>query len=72
VYSWGYGAEGRLGHGDTQDQTQPKLIKALLKEKIVTIAANGGQSFAITGKNFVLMLDGSSDFHKISKLAFAN
>ena len=28
VWSWGYGALGQLGHGDTQDQLLPKKVEA--------------------------------------------
>ena len=26
LYSWGKGRYGRLGHGDSEDQTKPKLV----------------------------------------------
>ena len=35
VFSWGYGAFGRLGHGDTEDQTLPKLIVPVLAKRVV-------------------------------------
>ncbi|EOD11773.1 hypothetical protein EMIHUDRAFT_357542, partial [Emiliania huxleyi CCMP1516] len=28
VWSWGWGASGRLGHGDEQNQWQPKKLEA--------------------------------------------
>ncbi|EOD20540.1 hypothetical protein EMIHUDRAFT_355119, partial [Emiliania huxleyi CCMP1516] len=28
VWSWGFGGQGRLGHGDSQDQLQPKKVEA--------------------------------------------
>ena len=29
LYTWGKGRYGRLGHGDSDDQMKPKLVKAL-------------------------------------------
>ncbi len=39
VYTWGFGAEGRLGHGDEEDQRLPKRVEALQGLDIVDIAA---------------------------------
>eukprot|EP01095_Lingulamoeba_sp_RSL-Kostka_P008375 TRINITY_DN2781_c1_g1_i1.p1 TRINITY_DN2781_c1_g1~~TRINITY_DN2781_c1_g1_i1.p1 ORF type:complete len:604 (+),score=224.26 TRINITY_DN2781_c1_g1_i1:84-1895(+) len=38
VYSWGQGINGRLGHGDEEDQLVPKVIEALLGKDIRAIA----------------------------------
>ena len=35
VYSWGYGGEGQLGHGDYQLQTMPAQIKRLQDQQLV-------------------------------------
>ncbi|KAL8140042.1 hypothetical protein V2J09_006063 [Rumex salicifolius] len=40
VFTWGKGANGRLGHGDTEDQKSPTLVEAL-KDKIVKTIACG-------------------------------
>ena len=29
LYTWGKGRYGRLGHGDSEDQTRPKLVRSL-------------------------------------------
>lgn len=39
VYSWGNGRYFRLGHGDTVDQSTPKLVQALAAEEIRLVAA---------------------------------
>ena len=48
VYSWGLGDSGRLGHGDEQDCTTPKLIKHLQSIKVCGIAAGAMHSLAVT------------------------
>ena len=39
VYSFGYGARGQLGHGDTSDQLVPKKIQGL--SDVADISAGG-------------------------------
>jgi alpha-tubulin suppressor-like RCC1 family protein len=39
LYSWGTGANGRLGHGDEDDQRIPKKVEFFRKMKVVDIAA---------------------------------
>ncbi|XP_061364263.1 PH, RCC1 and FYVE domains-containing protein 1-like isoform X2 [Gastrolobium bilobum] len=43
LYTWGKGANGRLGHGDTEDQKTPTLVESLKDRHIKTIAC--GSSF---------------------------
>ncbi|KAK3228813.1 hypothetical protein Dsin_000694 [Dipteronia sinensis] len=43
VYSWGKGANGRLGHGDTDDRNSPSLIEALRDKQVKSIVC--GTSF---------------------------
>ncbi|XVF69471.1 hypothetical protein PTKIN_Ptkin11bG0085000 [Pterospermum kingtungense] len=38
VYTWGKGANGRLGHGDTDDRNTPTLVEALKDKQVKTIA----------------------------------
>ena len=47
VYSWGKGDGGRLGHGDDQPKLEPTLVKALMREKILSIDCGAESSCAI-------------------------
>ncbi|KAK4773567.1 hypothetical protein SAY87_028586 [Trapa incisa] len=38
VYTWGKGANGRLGHGDTDDRNSPTLVEALKDKQVKSIA----------------------------------
>ena len=38
LYTWGKGRYGRLGHGDSEDQTKPKLVEALLGCRVIDVA----------------------------------
>jgi hypothetical protein len=38
LYTWGRGANGRLGHGDTDDQKTPTLVEALKERHVKNIA----------------------------------
>ena len=51
VVSGGCGGDGRLGHGDEEDQLLPKVIAALQGKRVVQISAGNGLSL-------VLMEDG--------------
>ena len=48
VYSWGFGGDGQLGHGDLEIQTSPRLIKALSFEGVREICAGENHSVALT------------------------
>lgn len=43
VYTWGKGANGRLGHGDVQDRHTPTLVEALKDKQVKSISC--GSSF---------------------------
>ncbi|KAJ7525724.1 hypothetical protein O6H91_17G063100 [Diphasiastrum complanatum] len=43
IYTWGKGANGRLGHGDMQDRHIPTLVEALKDKQVTHIAC--GSSF---------------------------
>lgn len=37
VYTWGKGANGRLGHGDTDDRNSPTLVEALKNKQVKSV-----------------------------------
>ncbi|KAG0614466.1 hypothetical protein M758_6G179200 [Ceratodon purpureus] len=43
VFTWGKGANGRLGHGDLEDRSTPTLVEALKDKQVKSIAC--GYSF---------------------------
>ena len=53
VWSWGWRASGRLGHGDTQNQLLPKKIEALAGQRVVAVSAGGSHSLALTADGAV-------------------
>ncbi|XP_021847694.1 PH, RCC1 and FYVE domains-containing protein 1 [Spinacia oleracea] len=46
VYTWGKGANGRLGHGDLEDRKSPTMVEAL-KERLVKSVACGSDMTAV-------------------------
>ena len=48
VWSWGFGASGKLGHGDQHTQLLPKKIDAFAGQRVVAVSAGGGHSLAVT------------------------
>jgi alpha-tubulin suppressor-like RCC1 family protein len=59
VFSWGYGGNGRLGHGIEQDEKKPKEIDALKGKGVILLAGGAYHSAAVTGLNFYLWLNRS-------------
>ncbi|XP_038720174.1 PH, RCC1 and FYVE domains-containing protein 1-like isoform X2 [Tripterygium wilfordii] len=47
VYTWGKGANGRLGHGDIEDRKSPTLLEALKDRHVKYIACGSNYSAAI-------------------------
>ena len=47
VWSWGSGSFGKLGHGDQQDQLEPKKIEAFTGQRIVAVSAGDFHSLAL-------------------------
>ena len=54
VLSFGSGVDGRLGHGDEDDQFEPEVIEALRGVRVVVIAAGGSHSMVLTDMGEVL------------------
>ncbi len=48
VFSWGYGEDGQLGHGDTSDNPLPREIVSFKHTRIASIAAGHSHSGAIS------------------------
>ena len=46
LYTWGKGRYGRLGHGDSEDQTKPKLVEALLGYRVIDVACGKYNKFS--------------------------
>lgn len=49
MYTWGEGAQGRLGHGSEESQTSPTQVEALHTERVVFIACGYVSTAAVTG-----------------------
>ncbi|GAB4861141.1 PH, RCC1 and FYVE domains-containing protein 1 [Ancistrocladus abbreviatus] len=47
VYTWGKGANGRLGHGDIEDRKTPTLVEALRDRHVKYIACGSNYTAAI-------------------------
>lgn len=47
VYTWGKGANGRLGHGDIEDRKMPTLVEALKDRHVKNIACGSNYTSAI-------------------------
>ncbi|XP_027343028.1 PH, RCC1 and FYVE domains-containing protein 1-like isoform X2 [Abrus precatorius] len=47
VYTWGKGANGRLGHGDSDDRNSPTLVEALKDKQVKSIACGTNFTAAI-------------------------
>ncbi|CAH9103196.1 unnamed protein product [Cuscuta epithymum] len=47
VYTWGKGANGRLGHGDMDDRNSPTLVEALKDKQVKSIACGTNFTAAI-------------------------
>ena len=48
VWSWGWGAHGQLGVGDTQDRELPTVIPELTGRDVVALSCGDRHSFAVT------------------------
>ncbi|CAN4117973.1 unnamed protein product [Withania somnifera] len=59
VYTWGKGANGRLGHGDTDDRNSPTLVEALKDKQVKSIACGTNFTAAICLHKWVSGIDQS-------------
>jgi hypothetical protein len=54
ICTFGFGQDGRLGHGDARDQNKPTMIVFDIKIKFVQVAGGAFHSLALTSKKFFL------------------
>lgn len=47
VYSWGNGADGRLGHGDDTEHLVPMQLGSLSNKKVISVACGSEHSCII-------------------------
>ncbi|KAE8720820.1 putative Minor histocompatibility antigen H13 [Hibiscus syriacus] len=59
VYTWGKGANGRLGHGNTDDKNSPTLVEALKDKQVKSIACGTSFTAAICLHKWVSGVDQS-------------
>ncbi|KAK6233521.1 hypothetical protein QUC31_005927 [Theobroma cacao] len=59
VYTWGKGANGRLGHGDTDDRSSPCLVEALKDKQVKSIVCGTSFTAAICLHKSVSSIDQS-------------
>ncbi|GAB1604494.1 E3 ubiquitin-protein ligase HERC2-like [Argonauta hians] len=68
LYTWGKGRYGRLGHGDSDDQTKPKVVEALKDYRVIDVACGSGdaQTLCITDDDSVWSW-GDGDYGKLGR-----
>lgn len=59
VFSWGRGANGRLGHGDTEDRNVPTLVEALKDKHVRNIICGSNYTTSICIHKWVSGVDQS-------------
>ncbi|XP_074577979.1 PH, RCC1 and FYVE domains-containing protein 1-like [Curcuma longa] len=59
VYTWGKGANGRLGHGDTDDRNSPTLVEALKDKRVRSVVCGTNFTAAICIHKWVSGVDQS-------------
>ncbi|GAB4835272.1 hypothetical protein Ancab_000181 [Ancistrocladus abbreviatus] len=59
VYTWGKGANGRLGHGNTEDRNAPTLVEALKDKQVKSVACGTNFTAAICLHKWVSGVDQS-------------
>lgn len=59
VYTWGKGANGRLGHGDIDDRNSPTLVEALKDKQVKSVVCGSSFTAAICLHKWVSGVDQS-------------
>ncbi|KAL1535700.1 PH, RCC1 and FYVE domains-containing protein 1-like isoform X1 [Salvia divinorum] len=59
VFTWGRGANGRLGHGDTEDRNVPTLVEALKDKHVRNISCGSNYTTSICIHKWVSGVDQS-------------
>lgn len=55
LFTWGDGMGGRLGHGDINDQCEPKQVLGLAGNRIVHVSCGGYHTAAVTAEHEVIV-----------------
>eukprot|EP00163_Fabomonas_tropica_P003533 TRINITY_DN1302_c0_g1_i2.p1 TRINITY_DN1302_c0_g1~~TRINITY_DN1302_c0_g1_i2.p1 ORF type:complete len:2219 (+),score=807.59 TRINITY_DN1302_c0_g1_i2:52-6657(+) len=50
VYTWGWGEDGRLGHGVEDNELTPRMVETLRGERVVQVACGGHHTLALTDR----------------------
>ena len=68
LLTWGKGRYGRLGHGDSEDQTRPKVVDHLRGYRVVDVACGSGdsQTLCLTDNGWVWSF-GDGDYGKLGR-----
>ena len=64
VYSWGYGGDGAIGHGDKKNVKSPKIVEGLKGENVVDVSCGREHSLVVTDKGVVYTF-GSDDYGQL-------
>ena len=51
LFTWGFGRDGQLGHGDTDDQEEPKLVNPISEfrsEHVIRVSMHDNKTVAVT------------------------
>jgi len=55
VFTWGYGSNGRLGHGEENDILEPTVVESLASEPAVQVSCGGHHTGVVTREGQVFM-----------------
>ncbi|SBT74620.1 guanidine nucleotide exchange factor, putative [Plasmodium ovale] len=65
MYSWGYGANGRLGLGDIRNYNTPQLVKRLQNRKRVVYVCSGKSHSSCVDADYNVYTWGCGKFYKL-------